>query len=33
MEQRFFHKNVTGDEVDVLGPLGNGFPVEETARR
>ncbi len=21
----------TGDEVDVLGPLGNGFPVEETA--
>ena len=20
-----------GDEVDVLGPLGNGFPVEETA--
>ena len=24
-------KKREGDEVDVLGPLGNGFPVEETA--
>ena len=25
-------KKQAGDEVDILGPLGNGFPVEETIR-
>ena len=29
-EQHFFPKK-TGDEVDVLGPLGNGFPIDEVA--
>ena len=29
-EQLFWPKKTAGEEVDVLGPLGNGFPVEET---
>ena len=28
---KILSKKIAGEQVDVLGPLGNGFPVDETA--
>ena len=31
LERKYYPKKIAGEQIDILGPLGNGFPVDETA--